>query len=75
VHALRISHDGGTGGIGGGGGSNWMDMRDAETGALLWESGAWGAQRMLREEVGGQWRCPRIAQCGVRRRSLMLPSA
>ncbi len=28
---------------------NWMNMRDAESGALMWESGTWGEQMWKKE--------------------------
>ncbi|KAG5185105.1 delta subunit of GMP phosphodiesterase [Tribonema minus] len=49
-----------------------MDMRDAETGKLLWESGKWG-QRMLREEM--QARVPKeILECRAVSRELNFTS-
>lgn len=49
-----------------------MDMRDAETGKPLWESGKWG-QRMLREEM--QARVPKeILDCRAISRELNFTS-
>jgi hypothetical protein len=52
--------------------SNWMDMRDAEDGKLLWQSGEWG-RRMLHEEM--EARVPQVNGLGQTALSTCLETA